>query len=408
MSSKRKERDQNLEVKLSELKQKQDTWMKQRSQSLSKFTTSTPINNTPKSSRTEVSSKKASSKSSVQKHNALLWNTGTSNSYNGFVVRKKPSTHTPGSETSRSKPTVLTHSSLRNYPSRPSSAKSDKFLKSKSNKNMNNNSPSTGNSEESLDQKMTGYFSRLDFGNSEYDSTKYELETNITTREKLLLQEKVARTSKTELKEEVMKNHYCSLCHQQMLGKRNAPYILYPCGHSFCLACVSGAKFCPNCQSVVAGMQENSMLSNVIQEFKLEKEREELRRKEAETEKYLEEYKSLTTRTEVMEAEATSIIDSMEEITVKLVNRKDSRKSIEENATAIKQQIQTLQTQLKSLEEQHNMETETVNNLETEYENQKHQLLMVEKTLKTLKSSQDRVKAMIENLSPSLMKGLGD
>ncbi|XP_057292442.1 E3 ubiquitin-protein ligase CHFR-like [Hydractinia symbiolongicarpus] len=402
MSSKRKERDQNLEAKLSELKQKQDTWMKQRSQSLSSFTTSTPINNTSKSSRAEVLSKKTSVKNTAQKHDALLWNTGTSNSYNGFVVRKKPSTHTPGSETSRSKPTVLTHSSLRNYPSRPSSAKSDKFLKSKSKKKMNNNSPSTGNSEESLDQKMTGYISRLDFGNSEYDSTKYELETNITKREK------VDGTFKTEIKEEVMKNHYCSLCHQLMLGKRNAPYILYPCGHSFCLACVSGAKFCPSCQSVVAGMQENAMLSNVIQEFKLEKEREELRRKEAETEKYLKEYKSLSTRTEVMEAEATSIIDSMEEITVELVNKKDSIKSIEENATAIKQQIQTLQKQLKSLEEQHNMETETVNNLEKEYENQKHQLLMVEKTLKTLKSSQDRVKAMIKNLSPSLMKGLED
>ena len=92
----------------------------------------------------------------------------------------------------------------------------------------------------------------------------------------------------------------------------------------------------------------------------------------------------------------------MEKITHDLLEKKNSIKSIEEAASSIKSQIQNLQMQLKSLEERHCLNIEAGGKLESDYEVQKKQLIMVEKTIKTLQQSKERIKFMVENLSPSI------
>ena len=69
------------------------------------------------------------------------------------------------------------------------------------------------------------------------------------------------------LHEQVMSNT-CPICFELFLPPENSPFILFPCGHSFCKQCINSyakiKKKCPFCRSGFNSMAPNISLQNLI------------------------------------------------------------------------------------------------------------------------------------------------
>lgn len=62
----------------------------------------------------------------------------------------------------------------------------------------------------------------------------------------------------------------CPICFELFLPPNNQPYILFPCGHTFCKACLDcakkryGKKTCPFCRKIYNSMAPNLSLQNLV------------------------------------------------------------------------------------------------------------------------------------------------
>ena len=60
----------------------------------------------------------------------------------------------------------------------------------------------------------------------------------------------------------------CPICFELFLPPDNQPFILFPCGHTFCKVCINAyakeKKKCPFCRTPVASMAPNISLQNLI------------------------------------------------------------------------------------------------------------------------------------------------
>ena len=69
------------------------------------------------------------------------------------------------------------------------------------------------------------------------------------------------------LHEQVMSNT-CPICFEIFLPPDHAPFILFPCGHTFCKTCIDTyakvKKKCPFCRSTFNSMAPNISLQNLI------------------------------------------------------------------------------------------------------------------------------------------------
>lgn len=97
-----------------------------------------------------------------------------------------------------------------------------------------------------------------------------------------------------------MSTHMCPLCHSLMSGTRHTPMALIPCGHTLCKDCTSDCTKCPSCQSRVTSSAVNTVLKQIISDFLAQKERKRLEKLEQETRKYVDEYQSLTVRSNAL------------------------------------------------------------------------------------------------------------
>lgn len=65
------------------------------------------------------------------------------------------------------------------------------------------------------------------------------------------------------LYDQVMSNT-CPICFELFLPPRNQPYILFPCGHTFCVSCIDKmmkhSKVCPFCRAQVTSQAPNLSL----------------------------------------------------------------------------------------------------------------------------------------------------
>jgi hypothetical protein len=111
--------------------------------------------------------------------------------------------------------------------------------------------------------------------------------------------EKDRKTDKREENQE-MSTHVCSVCNSLMSGKRHRPMALIPCGHTLCQMCLRDCKKCPTCQSRVNSSAVNTVLQQIIADFIAQKERKRLEQMENETRKYVDEYQSLSLRTNAL------------------------------------------------------------------------------------------------------------
>ena len=91
-------------------------------------------------------------------------------------------------------------------------------------------------------------------------------------------------------------SHACPLCEKLMTGPRHTPMAAIPCGHTYCQTCLRDCKKCPTCQTLVKSTAVNTVMQQIITDFKVQREKERLQKLEEQTRQYMEEYQSLALR----------------------------------------------------------------------------------------------------------------
>lgn len=120
--------------------------------------------------------------------------------------------------------------------------------------------------------------------------------------ERLQLKEKNNETIKETVtdnkSDKPMSNHICLGCKTLMAPPQHSPIAIIPCGHTFCQLCVSEYSKCPQCQAEVFSTAPNTVMQQIIEDFKKKQERERLKQLEEQTRKYVDEYQNLNLRCE--------------------------------------------------------------------------------------------------------------
>lgn len=299
-----KGKNPDIEKKLSSLKEKQDKWMQERTSA--KSTKANPKKGPVHSSLKEydtstISVRQKPVEKEVKKPDAIVWTTGNSNEYNGFVVRNgtgKSSSRQSSARTPSSKKTY-NHSSLRGQSSRATSATSERFLK-RTNKGPDQDL-SDKECEEGDDDSLSESFSRQFCNNKvDYDFKNYNETTRQDNRNTPSGRAKGEKIKQSEANKDFMENHYCSTCNYLMVDDKHVPKMVFPCGHTFCSDCITGKKSCLSCQCEIISTQENDSLYSIIRMFKRKLEKEDLEKKEKQLRKYFDEYNNLSTRIDLM------------------------------------------------------------------------------------------------------------
>ena len=108
-----------------------------------------------------------------------------------------------------------------------------------------------------------------------------------------------------ERSESGIASHSCPLCEKLMTGPRHTPMAAIPCGHTYCQTCLRDCKKCPTCQTVVKSTAVNTVMQQIITDFKVQKEKERLQKLEEQTRQYVEEYQSLALRCNTLNGKIT-------------------------------------------------------------------------------------------------------
>ncbi|XP_031569406.1 kinesin-like protein KIN-7M, chloroplastic [Actinia tenebrosa] len=202
--------------------------------------------------------------------------------------------------------------------------------------------------------------------------------------------------------DEEMSTHLCPVCNSLMSGSRHTPMALIPCGHTLCQVCLRDCKKCPTCQSRISSSAVNTVLQQIIAGFIAQKEKKRLEKMEIETRKYVDEYQSLSVRSNALAEEADAILNGMEDLTEQLFQEKKMYKKIQVDNEDLTKKIQELQKQLEKNQIKMTESKEACENLESQYEEEKQRLALVEDTVKTIRQSKERVKMLVHNFAPSL------
>ena len=108
-------------------------------------------------------------------------------------------------------------------------------------------------------------------------------------------QEFIEPVTPSHKNDKLMSSHVCSGCNNLMAAP-HSPTAIIPCGHTFCQLCVSEYSKCPQCQSEVFSTAPNTVMQQIIEDFRKKQEKERLHQLEEQTRKYVEEYQNLNLR----------------------------------------------------------------------------------------------------------------
>lgn len=205
-----------------------------------------------------------------------------------------------------------------------------------------------------------------------------------------------------ESSESGIASHSCPLCEKLMTGPRHTPMAAIPCGHTYCQTCLRDCKKCPTCQTVVKSTAVNTVMQQIITDFKVQKEKERLQKLEEQTRQYVEEYQSLALRCNALNGEAESVLNTMEEVTEQLLDEKKLMKKLQMDEDELKQKINRLQTELDGIKVKQENCQGRCHDLEHQYNEEKERLSMIEDTVQRIGKSKERVKMMVHNFAPAL------
>ena len=99
------------------------------------------------------------------------------------------------------------------------------------------------------------------------------LQVEVRKENAKLMQDGAVGAQVESLLERHIGTNTCPVCYELMAGKERQPTLLFPCGHTFCAACLKqhleqlGRTTCPYCREKVASRAPNISLQQVIDGF---------------------------------------------------------------------------------------------------------------------------------------------
>lgn len=285
MSSKKNAKPQHITDRMSKLKKQQENWISER-----------------KSSISEQKSKK---------QDAVLWSSNSKSEYTGFVVRKGVSTPDAGKNNLNRRPqsAVSTKSKSNRQTSTPiKNIVKDTTTPNKCEPKFDENTIKDTLQDSVPDGSEGDSLSELTAGSKYSPTSSVSIHTYREGLDEELASLNFDYTSNYSFttskknnnnNNNIMQNHLCQICDSLMIDE-HCPKILIPCGHSFCTLCISKEKVCPSCRNEIDSIEENHSMARVIKHSQLKREDEKQKQKEAECQKYIDEYNALNTRTDTM------------------------------------------------------------------------------------------------------------
>lgn len=172
------------------------------------------------------------------------------------------------------------------------------------------------------------------------------------------------------LHEQVMSN-ICPICFEVFLPPSHSPFILFPCGHTFCKTCINSyakqKKMCPFCRSRFESMAPNLSLQSIIlsahekkdhvvAKMKLEASQHLSKLSSEVAEKscdaYLRDYKMLDLRIGVMQEEYSEAEAVYNKLKCKLEQIEAGRGGLQSEKEALLLKVQRLQQELSLLDQE--------------------------------------------------------
>lgn len=281
--------DENIKDKVRRMKEKQKQWMDERESAKQKQTKSNGLKNSLYLNSSISGSKRIEGKVTPTRSNSLTW-------------ISKDNYHSSSKK------------SIGNQQSDRKSISSKQFNNKRDNKsspiNEFNKSASSVTGFDDGFQKSTRTPSSLirqpnAITNSMNNSNKGSFDSLADeVGEKLKLIEKERLLSKeTDLSvnknKKLMSNHICASC-DNLMASAHLPMAIVPCGHTFCKVCATEFSKCPQCHTEVFSIAPNTVLQQIIEDFRKKQEKERLQQLEKQTRKYVEEYQNLNLRCEAL------------------------------------------------------------------------------------------------------------
>ncbi|XP_067649644.1 uncharacterized protein [Haliotis asinina] len=216
-----------------------------------------------------------------------------------------------------------------------------------------------------------------------------------------------------------MSSHHCPCCSEIMIGSQFTPLLLIPCGHTVCRECCQGRELCPECYCSIGSTTCNIMLQQIIQEYQGKKTVQRIARSQTyrkdhqyspqnyqehakgthpsvDNNHYKEQLQNLHTRLDVLSSEKTSAQVECERLSDAIQREALQVRNISKEEDNICSQIDALEEKLNVLR-QHRTEYENkCEEMKVEREEAQRRLTMLKETIESLNNELEKVQLLSE------------
>ncbi|XP_071101895.1 uncharacterized protein [Haliotis cracherodii] len=214
-----------------------------------------------------------------------------------------------------------------------------------------------------------------------------------------------------------MSSHHCPCCSEIMIGSQFTPLLLIPCGHTVCRECCQGRELCPECYCSIGSTTCNIMLQQIIQEYQGKKTvqkispsrtyrkddkyspqnyQEHMKGTPVDNHHYAEQLQNLHTRLDVLSSEKTTAQVECERLADAIQREAVQVRNISKEEDNICSQIGTLEEKLNILR-QHRGEYESkCQEMKGEREEAQRRLTLLKETIESLNNELEKVQLLSE------------
>eukprot|EP00347_Sterkiella_histriomuscorum_P009394 403341378 len=240
------------------------------------------------------------------------------------------------------------------------------------------------------------------------------------------------------LHNQVMSNT-CPICFELFLPPINQPFILFPCGHTFCKICIHKhinlKKECPFCRQKVQSMAPNISLQNLILSAnenkdevinRLRAKQEQMMKNNAfssdqfgqnngnstaqnstsssnfDSEKYLNDFRLLDIRCGVLEEERQDHQMQLQDSKNQIKTKEIIIAKLTEEREDCQARMKKLQQEMQLIQQFQEREQDNLDELRQNTTKHEQSAKFIEDALGPLKTEKDKIKLMIQTLAPQL------
>lgn len=200
---------------------------------------------------------------------------------------------------------------------------------------------------------------------------------------------------------QTLSSHVCPLCEKLMMPPDSSPMLLIPCGHTLCTYCCKKTRVCGLCGTSVQSSILNSVLQEIITGFHMKPNQGHHTysgSKHAIKTDYCEEYQNLLTRQEILQDESGNIHRTVKQLTQKLAREQLQVENIIKKEKDIQSKIRSLQDELQQLMKHRDQYEKNCAELEIQSKQEKNRLLLVQDSLESISHQIEKVKLLAEDL----------